>query len=192
MPAPINAPALALLAPALALLLAPVAASPQNAEGLPFPEVRGRNLLKETFTLPGDLPGEERILLIPFHQWQQREVDTWLKRLPALAEGHPGLRYYEVPTLGTGWKLMRWMIDGGMRSGIPDPAARARTITVYTDRTAFMERAGIPDDDHITIVLLDVAGRIVWRARGPLNEESWSGLQRVLGQGSGTEDGGDI
>lgn len=149
-----------------------------------FPQVQGRNLLDEEFTLPGDLPGERRLLLIPFHQWQQREVDTWLARLPELAEADPGLRYFEIPTLSTGWKLMRWMIDGGMKSGIADPEARARTITVYVDRSRFLDEAGIPDHDHITVVLLDPAGRIVWRARGAVDEDVWAGLRRALGVGS--------
>lgn len=162
------------------LLVAPLAASSQQPDPTPFPRVEGRNLNDEAFVLPDDLPGEHRLLLIPFHQWQQREVDTWLARLPELAERVPGLAYYEIPTLSTGWKLMRWMIDGGMKSGIADPAARARTITVYTDRSRFMTAAGIPDHDHITVVLLDDAGRIVWRARGAVSAGAWAGLENAL------------
>lgn len=176
-------PALPLLVPATGVLplVSPVAASSQSPDAVPFPRVEGRNLDDESFTLPDELPGRHRLLLVPFHQWQQGEVDTWLARLPELAGVVPGLAYYEIPTLSTGWKLMRWMIDGGMKSGIADPAARARTITVYTDRSRFMAEARIPDHDHITVALLDCEGRIVWRARGAVDEGSWTGLRRALG-----------
>jgi hypothetical protein len=172
------------LALPLLLLLASVTPSRGQDPGpVPFPEVRGRNLLDDDVSVPGGLPGHPRLLLIPFHQWQQREVDTWLGRLPELVAAHPGLRAFELPTLPTRYRLMRWVIDGGMKSGIADPEARARTITVYTDRRRFMDSAGIADHDHITVVLLDSAGRIVWRTRGAAEPARWAALVEALEEG---------
>ena len=195
-PTPAPLPRLILAAAAAAVLAAatPSAASAQESgtaqepattqetvTPFPYPRIEGRNLNGEEFRLPGDLPGEHRLLLIPFHQWQQEEANTWLARLPELADSVPGFRYFEQPTLAGAWRLMRRMIDGGMRSGIPDLEARARTITVFLDRGRFLEEARIPDTDHITVFLLDTEGRVVWRARGPLTEEAWASLEAVLG-----------
>ena len=145
-----------------------------------YPRVEGRNLNEDDVLVPDDLPGEHRLLLIPFYQWQQEEANTWLARLPELADSVPGFRYFEQPTLATGWRLMRWMIDGGMRSGIPDPEARARTITVFLDRSRFLREARISDMEHITVFLLDTRGRVVWRARGSLTDEAWTSLEAFL------------
>jgi hypothetical protein len=169
---------------ALVPLCLAVISSPGSAQGpvepFPYPSVQGRNLEDAEFRIPAELPGDPRLLLVPFKQWQQQEVDTWLARLPALAEEVPGLRYYELPTLTTGWKVMRWMIDGGMKSGIADPAARARTITVYTDKGRFLREARIEDDAHIEVMLLDARGRVTWRARGPLTPGAWDSLRWAL------------
>jgi hypothetical protein len=61
---------------------------------------------------------------------------------------------------------MAGFIDGGMRSGIPDPEARARTITLYTDVSLFNQALNIESVDTIYAVLLDEEGEVIEMVEG--------------------------
>ena len=52
----------------------------------------------------------------------------------------PGLRFYEVPTIGRIWAPVRNFIDGGMASAIREPVILQRTLTVYGTSTASHDR----------------------------------------------------
>ena len=142
-----------------------------------FPRVSGSNLLKEKVRFPDDLMGQPTLALVAFKRQQQREVDTWLARLEEF-EGR-GVRVLELPTIsGMAWGWMAGFIDGGMRSGIPDPAARARTVTLYTDTAKFREALGLETRDEIYAVLLDDEARVVRVEAGVWSEEK---MGRVMG-----------
>jgi hypothetical protein len=50
---------------------------------------------------------------------------------------------------------MQPYIEGGMRSGIPDPGARARTTSLYADKRTFRKALGLGPEDRIHAVLAD-------------------------------------
>ena len=145
-----------------------------------FPSVTGRSLTGRTFRLPGDLQGERNVVLVAFKRHQQTDVDTWTPHLRPLALGDPALRVYELPTLGRSYRLMRPIIDGGMRGGIPDSAVRAATITLYINKAPFRNALAIPDEDHIQVLLVDRTGRILWRAAGPWTSAAEAELESRL------------
>ncbi len=145
-----------------------------------FPDVRGRNLDHKRFKLPTDLEGEQNILVCAFLRDQQREVNTWAATLEDVAEKYRSVRWYEVPVLSTGYLPLRLVIDGGMRAGIPDPAARHRTITVYTSKTRFKAALDIEDGSSIRLYLVDRHGSIHWSAKGGYDPEPLAELERVL------------
>lgn len=147
-----------------------------------FPAIRGQNLEGETLAMPGDFAGDQNVVFIAFKREHQADVDSWGPALDSLRARHPGLRVYELPTLARRYKLMRPVIDGGMRGGIPDPAVRAATITLYIDKDPFKRALGIPTEDRIQILLVDREGRILWQRSGPctpsLRVELQAHLQR--------------
>lgn len=138
------------------------------AATLMFPTLRGENLEGRAFTLPRDLEGEAILLLVAFKREQQAEINTWFSAADTLEKRCDGFRYYEIPTISRGYRWMRFIIDGGMRSGIEDLEQRRRTITVYTDTEAFRDSLGIEGPDAIHALLLDSSGHVRWRAEGPL------------------------
>jgi hypothetical protein len=75
---------------------------------------------------------------------------------------------------------MRGFIDGGMRSGIPDSAVRATTITLYINKTPFKKALAIRSEDSIEVVLVDRAGKLYWRARGLYNDAAITILEEKL------------
>ncbi len=90
-----------------------------------FPNVKATSLTNRSYQLPRDLDGELNLVIVAFKQWQQDWVDTWIPSLQRLAYEHKSLRVYEMPTMSRFNALYRFMIDNGMRAGIPDRAVRA-------------------------------------------------------------------
>lgn len=145
-----------------------------------FPRVHGANLERRPFTLPDDFEGERNLVLLAFKREQQFDIDTWIPTAKRLTQDHPDVRYYELPTISRGVPLARWWLDGAMRAGIPDLAAREATITLYLDKEAFRDALHLPAEDTIYALLVDRAGNIYWRAEGVSTEEKVRELQQAL------------
>jgi hypothetical protein len=145
-----------------------------------FPKVTGQNLEFENFILPHNLEGELNLVIIPFRRWHQNLVDEWSFYLNTLEKKHSYFRYYEVPTLNRGFKFIRFMIDGGMRSGIPDKAVRQRTITIYTNKALFKKKLKIHSEDTIYLYLMDKNGKIIWHVEGNFDNNKLQSLEKLL------------
>ena len=153
-----------------------------------FPTVSGSNLQRNKLILPQDFQGEFNLVLIAFQQWQQREVDTWIPFARQLEKDHPGVRYYELPTIQRPNTLARTIINEGMRVGIPDLVARERTITLYLDKKAFREALQLPGEDDIHVLLLDRQGWVLWRAEGAFTPDKGESLAAAIRGGPHEKD----
>jgi len=145
-----------------------------------FPVVTSANLSRHKFTLPADFEGDLNILLIAFQRWHQSAVDTWLPLARQLEQVYEGIRYYELPVIQRMNVLGRTFINGGMRAGIPDPTARARTITLYVDKPAFRRALGLPREEDIYVLLIDRQGKVLWRAEGAFTPDKGESLAAVV------------
>jgi hypothetical protein len=145
-----------------------------------WPAVSGSNLQRKKLNLPEDLQGERNLVFVAFQQWQQKQVDSWLPFARQMEATHPGVRYYELPTIQRLNALARTFINEGMRAGIPDSVARERTITLYVDKVAFREALDLPAEENIYILLLDRQGAVLWRAEGAFTPEAGESLLEVL------------
>jgi hypothetical protein len=131
-----------------------------------FPRLEGRDLQRRAVTLPDDLEGERNVVIVAFRREHQELVDSWVPWLEARAAEDPGLRFYEVPTIGTRWSPARPIIDGGMATAIGDPVVLRRTVTVYTDIRRVTDGLGIDDTGTVWLFLVDASGTVRWRGRG--------------------------
>jgi hypothetical protein len=145
-----------------------------------FPTVNGSNLLREKLTLPRDFQGRFNLVFIPFEQWQQMEVDSWMALAKELEEQFDGLVYYELPTIQSRNTLYKMFINEGMRAGIPNPKTRERTITLYLEKADFRSALGMLDEEHIYILVVDRQGNEFFRARGPYSREGDVALRQAL------------
>lgn len=145
-----------------------------------FPALNAMNLERQPVVLPKDFAGERNLVLIAFQRAQQKDVDSWLNQAQRFQSVDPALRCYELPILARLNALTRWFIENGMRSGIPNPQQRQRTILLYVDKTQFRATLGLPDESRIYALLLDREGNILWRAEGNLNEAKADDLKQAL------------
>jgi len=147
-----------------------------------FPTVNGANLEGRNYQVPADLDGEYNVVILAFQRWHQMLVDSWMPQLAELAEAHPTVRYYELPSLENFGFFQRMMIDNGMRFGIPDRAVRARTITLYLNLRHFMGALAIPDTGTIHTLLLDPEGNVLWREAGECTPAKFAALEAAISQ----------
>ncbi len=143
-----------------------------------FPNVSGENLNRERFDLPEDFGPGRTLALVAYYQPQQAEVDTWLGATLPWEEELADFRVVELPVIRRLPRIAQRYIDGGMRSGIPDPAARARTITIYTDVAAFNRALDITAR-RVQAMLVE-GGRVTWRASGPAGHDAVTELRELL------------
>ena len=154
---------------------------PQFAADNPvFPSLEAADLNKQKIQLPGGLAGEVNVLLVAFQREQQADIDTWLPLLPTLVKKHSKLSYYEMPVISRSNFLMRWIIDNGMRGGIPDKQQRARTITLYLDKKPFLKTLEISSEDQIYVLLVNKSGEVLWRTEGLASQAKLESLEAYL------------
>lgn len=147
-----------------------------------FPPMQGQNLEGQTFEMPRDFAGDLNVVFVAFKREQQSDVDSWGPALNALRTRHAGLRVYELPTLGRRYRIVRPMIDGGMRRGIPDSTVRAATITLYIDKDPFKRALGITTEDRIEVLLVDRRGGIRWQRSGAVTPSLVAELEAAIGR----------
>jgi hypothetical protein len=131
-----------------------------------FPSLKAKNLEGKILSLPEDFSGELNLLLFAFDRDQQADVNSWIAAMPDLLKGQTGISFYEIPTIAKPYKLMKFVIDRGMKSAFKDPEQRARTITLYVDRAAFEHAMRIDTEDRIALALVDKKGNVLWRETG--------------------------
>ena len=151
-------------------------------EGVGFPTVSGSNLMREEFEFPRDFEGKYNLVIIPFQQIQQRDVNTWIPAAQELERRYKGLIYYELPTIYQLPTISRTFINEGMRAGIPDQTARERTITFYLDKEAFKDSLGIDSEEMIYLFLVDQEGAILWQEVGVFSEDKADSLIETLNE----------
>lgn len=147
-----------------------------------FPEFDVRSLSGVDRSLPRDLPAERTLLLLPFQQWQQRQVDAWIVRaehagfaadLTGPADSSQPFAVVEVPCLSRRWGPARRFIDGGMTAGIRVPIVLARTWTAYTDVGRIQRALGIPDSAQTWVGVIAAGGEVLAHTSGEPDEVSW-------------------
>jgi len=154
-----------------------------------FPNVSGKNIDGQRFNLPADFAGQYNIILVAFEQNDQYDVDTWVPAVRDLIAAYPQVSYYEVPVAGEMNVIGRKMLDYWMSTGIPDPVARAVTITLYIPRGSFTQALNLPDAKRIYTLLLDDSGQVVWQTEGRYTEAKFHDLKahlNVINEGTST------
>ena len=146
-----------------------------------FPSITARSLEGTEVRLPEDFAGERIVVIVAFQRHQQSLVDSWVPWLDERAAADPGLRFYELPTIGRMWIPARRFIDGGMASAIRDPVILRRTLTVYGDVGRVTGPLGITTRSTIALLLLDSSGAVRWSDAGGFDAATARSLEDALG-----------
>ena len=148
-----------------------------------FPQIPARNLEGVGVDLPDGFVGDRNLVAIAFHRNDQSLVDSWGPWFEEQAAVDPGLRFYELPTIGRIWAPVRNFIDGGMAAAIREPAILQRTLTIYGDVNRVTKPLGIEDRSTIALLLVGGSGDVLWRGCGGFAAPLAHDLETVLAEG---------
>ncbi len=149
--------------------------TPLAAEPLRLPALQAQDLNEKNYTLPQDLPAPYTVVLVAFKREQQALVDTWIEGLNLKAPTTP-YHWIELPVLEDYGAWFKWFVDNGMRRGIKGEFNREKVITVYTDKAAFRQATGIPNEDTIHVLVITPTGQIVARTEGSFSPQKAESL----------------
>lgn len=151
-----------------------LAASPLLAGGT-FPNVTSDDLNGASKTLPRDLPGDPTIVFIAYKQNHQNDVNTWVYGMGLNPSQGP--EFVEIPVVGRAARMMKSVVDNGMRGGITDPDMRARTITLYESVNSINRPLGFSGRDEIRVLLVRQSGDVLWSTSGPATD---AGMRELM------------
>ncbi|MEO0410871.1 MAG: hypothetical protein AAF221_03395 [Pseudomonadota bacterium] len=149
------------------------------AHAASFPQSRAENLLGQKADFPGDLPGDPALILVAFKRSQQSDIDAWMEALDL--KGTAGIAWIEMPVVGGATKVMKPLLDGWMRDGIPDLDAQARVFTLYSSRKRFKKALGVPKTPGILAVVAKSNGQIVTLVEGGPTPKAVEAVLSALG-----------
>ena len=132
--------------------------------GKKFPEITAPSLAKTPESIPASAQGKVTLVVVAFLRENQSQLDSWLGPFAEKFEGREGFTFYEVPMLHWGYKFMRFMIDGGMRAGIPQEKHK-HVVTMYGDVEKYIKALNL-DPKYGYAFLLDRDGIIRWEGQG--------------------------
>ncbi len=145
---------------------------PLGDPGTHFPRVTGTNLHGDVVTLPDALRAPRTLLAIGFEDRHKHPLNDWIDRLPDIEAADQALDFFEVPVI---YELKPWsrvFLNNAMRVGVTGTDARARTVTVYLDRSAFQKALDLPTLGDIYLMIVDPGGRVLWRRQGPVSDQA--------------------
>ena len=148
--------------------------------GRAFPTVAARNLEGLDVELPAGFVGERNVVIVAFQRTHQELVDSWVPWLEKRSATDPGLRFYELPTIGRIWAPVRNFIDGGMAAAIRQPVILQRTLTIYGDVNRLARPLGIDDRSTIALFLVEASGEVRWQGSGGFDKSTAEDLDRAI------------
>ncbi len=145
-----------------------------------FPTVTADDLNGKSVTLPKDLPGDPSLVLVAFTSEQQADVDKWMAALK-LKEDQT-IPWIEVPVIGSKFKMLRPMIDKGMKKSIATERGRSKVITLYSSKKDFMASLGLTSEKTIYALVVGKEGGVKLKVEGTPTEESKEAVLKALGR----------
>jgi hypothetical protein len=158
---------------------APKAKAPSSGEGhkmdssnigMKFPNVTADSLAGTRESIPESCRGKVTLIAVAFLRESQSQLDSWLNPFYDKFGSRDGYMFYEIPMISSGYKFMKFVIDGGMRGGIPS-FKHKHVVTMYGDVEKYLTALHL-DPRYGYAFLLDREGAILFQAQGYATEQS--------------------
>ncbi len=138
--------------------------------GKKFPEVTAESLAKVQESIPDSCRGKVTLIAVAFLRENQSQLDSWLEPFIKKFGGQENFTFYEVPMISSGYKFMRFIIDNGMRGGLPE-FKHKHVVTIYGDVQSYIDALNL-DPRLGYAFLLDTKGIIRWQGQGFSTQET--------------------
>jgi len=118
------------------------------------------------------------LICIAFVRSAQNMIDSWAQPFERKFGKDRRFAVYEIPMINKAWKVISWVIDSGMRGGIP-VEKHDNVVTFYGDYSGYQKTLGIEDTNLAYVFLLDPKGIIRWKGHGYASPEAEKELIEV-------------
>ena len=145
----------------------------------PFLVQTGVTLANQKVVLPEYFHGKITFIAYGFSRKSQLDIDTWLIPFKQKFQDNEAVYFMEIPMIGTKYRLIKGIIDRGMRSGI-DQQDHDNVMSYYGQLRPYIEYYGVTVKERGYFLLLDSRGTIVWQAEGNATEESLKTLFQIV------------
>lgn len=142
--------------------------------GNQFPDVTAKSLSGDRVSIPASSKGKITLVAVAFLRENQGQLDSWLNPFYEKFSHREGFTFYEVPMISSGYKFMKFLIDGGMRGGLPD-FKHKHVVTMYGDVEHYTKTLNL-DPRNGYAFLLDRQGVIRWQGHGYATKEMLDSL----------------
>ena len=142
--------------------------------GTKFPNVTADSLAGTKESIPETCRGKVTLVTVAFLRESQSQLDSWLNPFYEKFGKRDGFMFYEIPMISTGYKFMKFIIDGGMRGGIPT-FKHKHVVTMYGDVEKYLTALHL-DPRYGYAFLLDREGIIRFQAQGYATEQAQQDL----------------
>jgi len=136
--------------------------------GMKFPNVTSDSLAGTKESIPETCRGKVTLVAVAFLRESQGQLDSWLNPFYEKFGKRDGFMFYEIPMISSGYKFMRFVIDGGMRGGIPS-FKHKHVVTMYGDVEKYLTALRL-DPRYGYAFLLDREGVIRFQSQGSATE----------------------
>lgn len=162
------------------LLTAPRNVKPVEIDDA-FPPLNGRLLSGRAISLPGDLHGDLGILILAWDFTARDQVAQWTREVVDRYGLLPGVHIYQVAMVSGVGPVLRRYIDRAMRQRASAPA-REHSLFVYGDLRRLRQQLDTAEtaEPSASVLLIDRAGRLAWRADGPPTLMTLVSLRKAL------------
>ncbi len=137
--------------------------------GMKFPNVTSDSLAGTKESIPETCRGKVTLVAVAFLRESQGQLDSWLNPFYEKFGKRDGFMFYEIPMISSGYKFMRFVIDGGMRGGIPS-FKHKHVVTMYGDVEKYLTALHL-DPRYGYAFLLDREGVIRFQSQGTATEQ---------------------
>jgi hypothetical protein len=138
--------------------------------GMKFPNVTADSLAGTKESIPESCRGKVKLVAVAFLRESQSQLDSWLNPFYEKFGKRDGFMFYEIPMISSGYKFMKFVIDGGMRGGIPS-FKHKHVVTMYGDVEKYLTALHL-DPRYGYAFLLDREGIIAFQAQGSATGQS--------------------
>lgn len=167
------------LAILFSLFLVTAATAAPLTPGAMLPPLRGELLTGRDAELPALTRGRVALVAFGFTRASSTDVESWAGRFKAAYGADTTFTWLEVPLINRGMaRMMKPLIQGGMRSGTPEPD-RIHVMTVWGAPREWKDWLEFDAPKSAYVVLLDREGHVRWRGMGPLDDGRWRALAAV-------------
>ena len=144
-----------------------------------IPDTHAVDLLGSPVSIPRDLHSKYSVLIVGFSRSSGNPSRDWSKGVAAAMASRPDTASYVLPVLEGAPRIFRGTIERGMRKDL-SPAQQKSYLLIFEKEREWKQTVSFDRPDDAYVLLVDQAGKIIWKTHGAASEDRIRELLKQL------------